>query len=53
MTLTAPKDPIRSDDAHVVKPARFYWLLPAESRLTRRLFGSTVRRIAALAVPTG
>jgi hypothetical protein len=36
-----------------VKHARYYWLLLAESRLTRRLFGSIVRRIAALAVPTG
>jgi hypothetical protein len=29
------------------------WLLLAESHLTRRLFGSMVRRITALAVPTG
>jgi hypothetical protein len=30
-----------------------YWLMLAESRLTRRLFGSMVRRIAALPVPAG
>jgi hypothetical protein len=37
----------------LVKHARYYWLLLAESRLTRRLFGSMLRRIAALAVPAG
>jgi len=29
-----------------------YWLMLAESHLTRRLFGSMVRRIGALAVAT-
>ena len=37
----------------LVKHARYYWLLLAESHLTRRLFGSMVRRIAALPLPTG
>jgi hypothetical protein len=37
----------------LVKHARYYWLLLAESHLTRRLFGSMGRRIAALAVPAG
>ena len=37
----------------LVKHARYYWLLPAESHLTRRLFGSMLRRILALPVPTG
>ena len=31
-----------------MKHARYYWLLLAESHLTRRLFGCIVRRIAAL-----
>ena len=31
----------------------YYWLLLAESHLTRRLFGSMVCRIAALPVPAG
>ena len=35
----------------LVKQARYYWPLLAESHLTRRLFGIMVRRIAAL--PTG
>jgi hypothetical protein len=37
----------------LVKHARYYWLMLAESHLTRRLFGSMVRRIEALAVATG
>jgi hypothetical protein len=32
----------------LVKHARYYWLLLAESHLTRRLFRSTLRRIWAL-----
>jgi hypothetical protein len=37
----------------VVKYARYYWLLLAESHLTRRLFESMVQRIKALPVPSG
>jgi hypothetical protein len=37
----------------VVKHARCYWLMLAESHLARRLFASMVRRIGALAVATG
>jgi len=37
----------------LVKHARYYWLLLAESGVTRRLFGAMVRRIAALPVATG
>jgi hypothetical protein len=37
----------------LVKHARYYWLLLAESHLTRRLFGSMLQRIWALPVPTG
>jgi hypothetical protein len=37
----------------VVKHARYYWLLPAESHLKRRLFGAMVRRIDALPAPAG
>jgi hypothetical protein len=33
--------------------ARYYWLLLAESHMTRRLFGAMLRRIWALPVPTG
>jgi hypothetical protein len=37
----------------LVKHARYHWLMLAESHLTRRLFGSMVRRIVPLAVATG
>ena len=37
----------------LIKHARYYWLLLAESHLTRHLFGSMVRRIEALPVPAG
>jgi hypothetical protein len=37
----------------LMKHARYYWLLLAESHLTRRLFGSMVRRIAVLSLPAG
>src|SRR5260370_2516786 len=37
----------------LVKHARYYWLMLAESHLTRRLFGAMVRRIDALELATG
>jgi hypothetical protein len=37
----------------VIKHARYYWLMLAESHLTRRLFGGMLRRMAALPPPTG
>src|SRR3989442_474324 len=37
----------------LVKHARYYWLLLAESHLTRRLFGAMVGRIEALPLPAG
>jgi hypothetical protein len=37
----------------LVKHARYYWRMLAESHLTRRLFGSMIRRIDALAAATG
>jgi hypothetical protein len=37
----------------LVKHARYYWLLLAESHLTRRLFASMVRRIELLPLPGG
>jgi hypothetical protein len=37
----------------LVKHARCYWPMLAESHLKRRLFGGMVRRIVALAVATG
>jgi hypothetical protein len=37
----------------LVKHARYYWLLLAESHLTRRLFTAMVRRIDLLPLPAG
>lgn len=37
----------------LVKHARYYWLLLGESHLTRRLFGSMLRRMEALPLPAG
>ena len=37
----------------LIKHARYYWLLLAESHLTRRLFGSMLRRMEGLPLPVG
>jgi len=37
----------------LIKHARYYWLLLAESHLTRRLFAGLLRKIMALPVPPG
>jgi hypothetical protein len=36
-----------------LRSTRYYWLLPAEGHLHRRLFGQMLRRILALPVPSG
>jgi hypothetical protein len=35
----------------LIKHARYYWLLLAESRLARRLFAGLLRKITALPAP--
>ena len=50
-SLTSLQQRLVKTGGRLVKHARYYWLLLAESRLTRRLFGSMLRRIAALPVP--
>ena len=40
-------------EGRLIKHARYYWLLLAESHLTKRLFGAMLRRIEALPVPSG
>jgi hypothetical protein len=52
-SLTSLQQRLVKTGGRLVKHARYYWLLLAESRLTRRMFGSMVRRIDALAVATG
>ena len=52
-SLTSLQQRLVKTGGRLVKHARYYWLLLAESHLTRRLFASMVRRIEALPVPTG
>jgi hypothetical protein len=49
-SLTSLQQRLVRTGGRLVKHARYYWLMLAESHLTRRLFGSMVRRIDALAV---
>ena len=52
-SLTSLQQRLVKTGGRLVKHARYYWLLLAESHLTRRLFGGIVRRIDALPVPAG
>ena len=52
-SLTSLQQRLVKTGGRLVKHARYYWLLLAESHLTRRLFGSMLRRIAALPVASG
>jgi len=52
VVLTSLQQRLLKTGGRLVKHAR-YWLLLAESHLTRRLFAAMVRRIDALPLPTG
>ena len=52
-SLTSLRQRLVKTGGRLVKHARYYWLMLAESHLTRRLFGSMVRQIERLAVATG
>src|SRR5437870_656164 len=52
-SLTSLQQRLVKTGGRLVKHARYYWLLLAESHLTRRLFGAMLRRIWALPVLTG
>jgi Transposase DDE domain group 1 len=52
-SLTSLQQRLVKTGGRLIKHARYYWLLLAESHLTRRLFGSMVRRIATLPLPAG
>jgi len=52
-SLTSLQQRLVKTGGRLVKHARYYWLMLAESHLTRRLFRSMVRRIEALPAPTG
>jgi hypothetical protein len=47
-SLTSLQQRLMKTGGRLVKHARCYWLLLAESHLTRRLFGAMARRIASL-----
>jgi len=52
-SLTSLQQRLVKTGGRLIKHARYYWLLLAESHLTRRLFASMLGRIWALPVPTG
>lgn len=52
-SLTSLQQRLVKTGGRLLKHARYYWLLLAESHLTRRLFGAMVQRMAALTIPTG
>jgi Transposase DDE domain group 1 len=52
-SLTSLQQRLVKTGGRLVKHARYYWLLLAESHLTRRLFGAMLQRIWALPAPTG
>ena len=44
---------VEGTGGRLIRHARYYWLLLAESHLTRRIFGDMLRKIAALPAPAG
>jgi hypothetical protein len=52
-SLTSLQPRLVKTGGRLVKHSRYYWLLMAESHLTRRLFRTMVGRIAALPVAAG
>ncbi len=50
-SLTSLQQRLVKTGGRLVKHARYYWLLLAESHLTRRLFSSMVRRASELPLP--
>jgi hypothetical protein len=52
-SLTSLQQRLVKTGGRLIKHARYYWLLLAESHLTRRLFTGMLGKISALPVPTG
>ena len=50
-SLTSVQQRLVKTGGRLVKHARYYWLLLAESHLTRRLFGAMLQRIWGPASP--
>lgn len=52
-SLTSLQKRLVESGERLVKHVRYYWLLLAEGHLSRGLFGSMLRMIAALPLPDG
>jgi hypothetical protein len=52
-SLTGLQQRLVKTGGRLIKHARYYWLLLAESHLTRRLFGGMLGKVAALPSPAG
>ena len=52
-SLTSLQQRLVKTGGRLIKHARYYWLLLAESQLTRRLFGGMLQRIMTLPAPAG
>ena len=52
-SLTSLQQRLVKTGGRLIKHARYYWLLLAESHLTRRLFASMLGRIDGLSLPSG
>jgi hypothetical protein len=52
-SLTSLQQRLVKTGGRLVKHARYYWLLLAESHLPRRLFAGMLAKIAALPAPAG
>ena len=52
-SLTSLQQRLVKIGGRLIKHARYYWLLLAESHLTRRLFGGKLGKVAALPSPAG
>ena len=52
-SLTSMQQRLVKTGGRLIQHARYYWLLLAESHLTRRLFADMLRKVAALPMPAG
>lgn len=52
-SLTSLQQRLMKTGGRLIKHARYYWLLLAESHLTRRLFGAMLGKVVALPLPAG
>ena len=52
-SLTSLQQRLVKTGGRLIQHAHYYWLLSAESHLTRRLFADMLQKIAALPMPAG